>query len=71
MCVFVCVYVAQSASAVQYTDYTFAEELGSPNKSSVYDTKQSDGETPVMLEFGGMQSTALLPSLPGQLWPEW
>ena len=35
-----------------------------------YDTKQSDGETPVMLEFWGMQSTLLLPSLPGLLWPE-
>ena len=30
--------------------------------------KQSDGETPVMLELWGMQSTSLLPSLPGPLW---
>ena len=30
-----------------------------------YDTKQSDGEVPVMLELWGMQST---PSLPGPLW---
>ena len=33
------------------------------------DIKQSDGETPVMLEFGEMQSTPSLPSLPGLLWP--
>ena len=34
-----------------------------------YDTKQSDGESPVMLELWGMQSTPSLPSLPGPLWP--
>ena len=34
-----------------------------------YDTKQSDGEVPVMLEFWGMRSTPLLPLLPGPLWP--
>ena len=36
---------------------------------SWYDTKQSDSEAPVMLEFWGMQNTASLPSLPGPLWP--
>ena len=35
---------------------------------SCYDTKQSDGEVPVMLELWGMLSTPLLPSLPGPLW---
>ena len=34
-----------------------------------YDTKQSDGEFPVMLELWGMQSTLSLPSLPGPLCP--
>ena len=34
-----------------------------------YNTKQSDGEVPVMLGPGGMQSTPLLPLLPGLLWP--
>ena len=34
-----------------------------------YDTKQSDGEVPAMLELWGMRSTPLLPSLPGPLWP--
>ena len=32
-----------------------------------YDTKQSDGEVPVMLELWGMRSTPSLPSLPGLL----
>ena len=34
-----------------------------------YDTKQSDGEVPVMLELFGMRSTPSLPLLPGPLWP--
>ena len=33
-----------------------------------YDTKQSDGEVSVMLEFWEMQNTSSLPSLPGSLW---
>ena len=36
---------------------------------SWYDTKQSDGEALVMLELWGMQSTPLLPLLPGSVWP--
>ena len=37
------------------------------NEGPGYDTKQSDGEVPVMLELWGMRSTPLLPSLPGLL----
>ena len=33
-----------------------------------YDTKQPDGDVPVMLELWGMWSTPLLPSHPGPLW---
>ena len=33
------------------------------HESPGYDTKQSDGEVPVMLELWGMQSTPLLPLL--------
>ena len=40
-----------------------------PNECPDYDTKQSDGEVPVMLELWGMQSTPLLPLLPGPLLP--
>ena len=39
------------------------------NECSGYDTKQSDGEVPVMLELWGMLSIPSLPSLPGPLWP--
>ena len=39
------------------------------SKCPGYDTKQSDGEASVMLELWGMQSTHLLRSLPGPLWP--
>ena len=35
----------------------------------IYDTKKSDGEASVILDFVGMQSTPSLPSLPGPLWP--
>ena len=39
-----------------------------PNECLRYNTKQSDGEVPVMLELRGMQSTPSLPLLPGPLW---
>ena len=39
------------------------------NESPRYDTKQFDGEVPVMLELWGMLSTSSLLSLSGQLWP--
>ena len=38
-----------------------------PNGCPGYDTKQSDGEVPAMLELLGMRSTHLLQSLPGEL----
>ena len=53
----------------EYTDYIFAEGYDSLNKCPAYDTKQSDVEAPLMLELWRMQSTPLLPSLPGPLWP--
>ena len=42
----------------------------SPNEYPGFDTKQSDGEAPVMLELWRMQSTSLLPSLPDPIWPQ-
>ena len=39
------------------------------NECSGYDTKQSDGEVPAVLELWGMWSTPSLPLLPGPLWP--
>ena len=43
--------------------------LNAPNECPGYDTKQSDGEAPVMLALKGIWSTPLLPSLLGPLWP--
>ena len=62
--------VTQLTGAVEYTNCFSAEGLDSPNKCPEYDTKQFDGEIPVMLEFWGMRSTPLLPLLLGQLWLE-
>ena len=39
------------------------------NECPGYDTKQSDGEDPVMLELWGILSIPSLPSLPGPLCP--
>ena len=39
------------------------------NKCPWYDTKQSDGEAPLMLELWRIQSTLSLPSLPSPFWP--
>ena len=56
--------------AVEYTDCFSAEGYVPPhNGCSWYDTKQSDGEAPVMLEISRMRSTPSLPSLIGSLWP--
>ena len=57
----------QSAGAVEYTDCTSAEGLDPPNECPGYDTKQSDGEVPAVLEFWGMRSTPSLPLLPSPL----
>ena len=40
-----------------------------PNECPGYDTKQSDGEVPAVLELWRMRSTPSLSSLPGPLWP--
>ena len=46
-----------------------AEIVDLPNECPVYDSKQSDGEAPVMLELLEMWGTPSLPSLPGPFWP--
>ena len=40
-----------------------------PHECPRYDTKQSDGEVPVMLGPWGIWSALSLPLLPGPLWP--
>ena len=42
-----------------------------PNECPRYNTKQSDGEVPVMLELWEMCSTPLLPSLSAQSGSNW
>ena len=59
--------LAQLAGAAEYTDCISAGEKESPNECPGYDTKQSDGEALVMLEFWGMWSTLSLPSLASPL----
>ena len=58
--------LAQLAGVAEYINCFSAEGYDFPNECPGYDTKQSDGEVPVMLEFW---STPSLPSLPGSLWP--
>ena len=53
--------MAQSAGAVEYTDCSSAVPPPT-NECPGYDTKQSDGEYPVMLELWGLWNTPLLPS---------
>ena len=55
--------------AVEYTDFFSATgKSPSPNECPENYTKQSDDETSVILEFWGMRSTPLCPSIPGPLW---
>ena len=60
-------YIAQSAGAAEYTDCTSADGVISPQRLSWYEIKKSDGEIPVMQEFGGMRNTPSFLLLPGPL----
>ena len=60
-------YPAKSAGAVKYTDYTSEERQNTSNECPGYNTKQSNGEIPVILELWGMRSIPSLPSIPGPL----
>ena len=53
-----------------YDTPTASLQLRKINQCPGYNTKQSDSEVTAMLEIWGMQSTPLMLSLPGQLWPE-
>ena len=48
---------------VEYTDWISAEGKTPLNECTIYDTKQSGGEAPVILELWEMRSTPSLPSL--------
>ena len=47
--------MAQSAGAVEYTNCFSTEEQHSPNECPGYQTKQSDGEVPLMVELWGLR----------------
>ena len=53
--------IGQLTGAVEYTDCIFAEGKTPPYECPAYDSKQSDGEVPVILELWGMRSTPSLP----------
>ena len=55
------IWLAQSVGAVEYTDCISAKELDSPKECPSYGIKQSDGDTPVILEVWELWSTPLLP----------
>ena len=60
--------LAQLAGAVE-TPTAPLKRSKTPNECSAYDTKQSDGEVPVMLGLWEMWSTPSLPLLLDPLWP--
>ena len=62
------VIVALSARAVEYIDCISAKGRDFLTECLEYDTKQSDGEAPVMLELWRMRGTFSLPSVPYPLW---
>ena len=61
--------VSQSAEAIEYTACISALREDPPNEYPEYDTKQSDGEVPVMLGLWEMKSALSLALLPCPLWP--
>ena len=64
-------FIARSAGAAEYTASLQRGKPSPPNECPVYDTKQSDGEFPVILKLWGMLSTlslSLLPSTPALEW---
>ena len=59
----------KSAGAVEYIDCFPAEGEDPLPECPGYDTKQSNGEVPLMLGLWGMRRTPSLPLLLGPLWP--
>ena len=66
-------YITDLQRLICHKTQTIVQSAGAvrppPNECPGYDTKQSDGEFPAVLELWGMQCTPSLPSLPGPLWP--
>ena len=60
--------IAQPPRAREYTACLSAERWDLLPEYPGFDTKQSHGEVPVILELWGMQSIPSLALLPGPLW---
>ena len=61
---------AQSAGAVEYTECISAEGENPPHHNGPgFDTKQCDGEAPVMLGLWKIRSNSSLPLFHVPLWP--
>ena len=60
--------IAPSDETVEYTNNFSAEAKNSSNECPGYDTKQSDGQVPVILELWRMWSAPSLPLIPGSTW---
>ena len=84
VCVFVCVFSTRDKSFHCITTHQCVCQIGwgsrilrvlhwwgarYPNEFPVYDSKQSDGEVPVIQEVWGTGSSHLLPILPSLHWP--
>ena len=63
--------IAQSAGAVEYTDFTSSEGLDPRNECPGYDTKQSDGEVPVILGLWGKRAPLHCHCSQVHFGPEW
>ena len=62
--------MTESAGAVEYTDCFSAEGNDFPIESLGYNSRQFDGQAPVMVEIWGIRSTPLLTAPPGPPWLE-
>ena len=63
------IQIHQSDEAVETPTASLLSGKTTPNEYPGYDSKQSDGEVPVIGEIWGMLSTSPLWSIPGPVWP--
>ena len=56
--------MTQSAGTAKYTDCISEEGLDSPKECPGYESTQTDGEVPVMLDLRGMQSIPFITIAP-------
>ena len=66
--IYIYIYIVQSADTVEYIWYFSAKGSDPTNECAEFDTKQSDDELQIMLEFWRMHNTHSLLSLPDPVW---